>query len=430
LRQRKTYIRSIDAVFGNSDAYEEVSELNDSGWVERRDHRLAFGPACGDMIGLSVERETVSWAVLGPRGAIASHTRDARIAPIAGKPATREELEGILTEALREVAIRLPERPIAGVGVAWPTAIGLDGEPYEAGFLDPGFGGGERISPREVVAGALAAAGLTMAERDRGDGIEVVNDADADLLYDARWGVGQGVGSLLGLKMGGGIGLSLIHDGALVRGHAGRAGQIEHIKVRYEDFTLPDSWENVRDLDELPPCSCNGANCIARFATGKTILDQLRDYDDPALGYNERGRQVEADSRRDVVTAVFSRAGRLLGQALLGPVLAFDPERIVVSAFPKNAILLHALRSSLIDGTRVHLDPNDIVFASAKPERTAAGAGRMLIEQDLIPRMEEVLSPLKTKRYELPHWLRVQVSPEEQDFGSYGPRYSPGQAVP
>jgi predicted NBD/HSP70 family sugar kinase len=429
VKQRRTYIRSIDAVFGNTDAYSEVPELIKSGWLERRDQRLVFGPACGDVVGLSIERETVSWTVLGPRGPIASHTVDAAVAPIGTEPASGAELEKILTTALEEVAARLPDRSIAGVGVAWPAAIALDGEPYEDGFAQPGFNGGERLWPRQIVSDAVSAAGMRLTERgeDEGSGIEVVNDADADLLFDARWGVGRDVGNLLGVKIGGGIGLSLTHEGRLVRGHAGRAGQIEHIKVRYEDFPLPDQWNNVRELDELAPCSCNGSNCIARFATGKTIIDQLRDYDDPKMSYNERGRRVEEDALRDVVTAVFARAGRLLGQALLGPVLAFDPERIIVSAFPKNASLLHALRGSLIDGTRVHLDPAEIVFASAKRERTAAGAGLVVIEQDVIPRMEEILtnSSSRMRRYELPYWLRTQVPLEEQDVSPYGPRYSP-----
>lgn len=433
MKQRKTYIRSIDAVFGNTDAHNEVSDLIESGWLERRDGRLAFGSACGDAIGLSVERETLSWAILGPRGPIASNVLDAPIAPIGGSPVSRERMEEILAVALQEAATLLPERPIAGVGVAWPRPIALDGEPYEDGFVGSSFAGGERFSPREAIREAMSTAGLAIA--GNGDGgepiIEIVNDADADLLFDSRLGVGRGIANLLGLKICGGIGLSQIHQGRLVRGHAGRAGEIEHIKVRFEDFLLPDRWDNVRELDELPPCSCNGANCISRFATGKTIVDQLRDYEDPSMSYTERGRKVEADPRRDVVTAVFGRAGRLLGQALQGPVLAFDPERIVVSAFPKNGNLLQGLRTGLTDGTRVHLDPDDIVFASPKRERTAAGAGWLVVEQDLIPRMEETVANggANLRRYDLPYWLRSQVPAAEQSVSAFGPRYAPSRAA-
>jgi len=430
-RQRKTYIRSIDAVFGNRDAYDEVPELISSGWLERRDGRLAFGSACGDVIGLSIERETVSWAVLGPRGPLASETLDAPIAPIEGEPASREQLEEVLTVALRSAAAELPDRPIAGVGVAWPSAIAPDGEPYDDGFIAWSFDGADSFRPQEAVLAAMAGAGIAIrADEGEEPVVELVNDTDADLLFDARLGVGRGIGNLLGLKICGGLGLALIHDGRLVRGHAGRAGEIEHIKVRFEDFALPDRWENVRELEDLKPCSCNGTNCIARFATGKTIIDQLPDYDDRKSTYNERGRRVEEDARRDVVTAVFGRAGRLLGQALLGPVLAFDPERIVISAFPKNTNLLQAFRSSLIDGTRVHLDPDDIVFASSKRERTAAGAGWLVVEQEVIPWMEEALSndSQRLRRHDLPHWLRSQVPDDEQDVSGFGPRYSPVRA--
>jgi predicted NBD/HSP70 family sugar kinase len=428
VRQRKTYLRAIDAVFGKGDAYNELPELIETGSVERRGDLLAFGVACGDVLGLSIERETVSWAVLGPRGPIASNAIDAPVSPIQSEPASREELEGILVEVLQEARSALAHRSLAGVGVAWPAAIAPDGEPYEDWFGGSGFGSVEALSPRNLVADALNSAGIEVQKGADGEPvIEMINDADADLLYDARLGVGRGVGDLLGLKICGGIGISLIHRGRLVRGHAGRAGEIEHIKVRFEDFALPDQWKSVRELDELEPCSCNGSNCIARFATGKTIIDQLSDYDEPPASYNERGRRVEGDARKDVVTAVFSRAGKLLGQALLGPVLAFDPERIIVSSFPKHANLLQGLRTALTDGTRVHLDPEDIVFASAKRERTAAGAGWLVVEQEVIPRIEEAVagSSQPLRRFELPYWLRSQVPADEHLVGGFGPRYSP-----
>jgi|GEM_PF-3986207 len=432
MRQRKTYLRSIDAVFGKGEAHSELPDLIETGWIERRRNRLAFGIACGDVLGLSIERETVSWAVLGPRGPIASGTLDAPVLPIGGEPATPERLGEILVEVLGEAKHALSDRPLAGVGVAWPAPIAPDGEPYADGFTGFGAGAEGAPSPRDLVRDALTAAGIEVraAEADGEPAIETVNDADADLLYDARLGVARGVGDVLGLKICGGVGLSLVHQGRLVRGHAGRAGEIEHIKVRFEDFPLSDEWQNVRRLEELEPCPCNGANCIARFATGKTIIDQLRDYDDPDASYNERGRRIELDDRRDVVTAVFARAGRLLGQALLGPVLAFDPERIVVSAFPKNANLLQGLRTSLTEGTRVHLDPDDIVFASVKRERTAAGAGWLLVELEVIPRMEEAVvgSAQPLRRFELPYWLRSQVPVDEQFVSGLGPRYAPKKA--
>jgi glucokinase len=428
VKQRKTYVKSIDAVFGKSDAHNELPDLIDTGWVERRGNRLGFGVACGDVLGLSIGRETVSWAVVGPRGPIASNTVDAAVFPIGREPISPQELEAILVETLREAAVELPQRPLAAVGVAWPRPVALDGELYDDGFAGMDFEGIGASSPREVTREALLAADIRVARGEDGEPlIEMINDADADLIYDARLGVGRGVGDLLGLKICGGIGVSLVHHGRLIRGHAGRAGEIEHIKVRFEDFPLTEQWKNVRELGELEPCPCNGANCIARFATGKTIIDQLTDYDDRRATYNERGRRIEEDARRDVVTAVFGRAGRLLGQALLGPVLAFDPERIIVSSFPKNGSLLQGLRAALTDGTRVHLDSEDIVFATAKPERTAAGAGWLVVEQEVIPRIEEAItgSGQRLRRYDLPYWLRTQVPADEPFVGGVGPRYAP-----
>jgi predicted NBD/HSP70 family sugar kinase len=416
LKQRKTYVKSIDAVFGKRDAAAEIRDLIEINWVEWRGERLALGPALGDVVGLSIERESISWALLGPRGPIASATVDVPLFPLDGEPASAETLRQIVAAALRDAGDAVAPGPLAGVGVAWPGPIDLDGNPYPVDWTGFDFGPAPGVDLRELILAAIDEAGLKVQDAggDRGPAATLVNEADADLLYEARLGVGSGIGDLLGVKIGGGISLSLIHGGQLVRGHAGRAGGVEHIKVRYEDFALPDKWANVRELDELDVCSCNGSNCIARFATGKRIIDQLRDYDDVGATYNERGRKIEAEFQKDVVSAVFGRAGRLVGQALLGPVLAFDPERIVVSAFPRSSNLLQGIRTSLTDGTRVHLIPEDIVFAGRFRERTAAGAGWLVVEQTVIPRMEgAVTGTAKLRRFELPHFLRSQVPADE-----------------
>jgi predicted NBD/HSP70 family sugar kinase len=434
LKQRKTYVKSIDAVFGNRRASTvDIKDLTDISWVEERTAGLALGPAAGDVVGLSVERESISWALLGPRGAIASATVEVPLFPMGGEPASADTLHQIIAEAMRDAGEASAQGPLAGVGVAWPGPVDLDGNPHPAAWTGLDFGP-TGVDLRELTLAAIKEAGLQMQDGEGGQGpaVTLVNDADADLLYEACLGdVVGGIGDLLGVKIGGGIGLSLIHGGQLVRGHAGRAGEIEHIKVRYEDFPLPDNWNNVRELDELDACSCNGSNCIGRFATGKRIIDQLRDYDDVGASYNERAREIVTEIQKDVVTAVFGRAGKLVGQALLGPVLAFDPERVVVSAFPRSPNFLQGIRTSLTEGTPVKLAPEAIVFASVFRERTATGAGWMVIEQAVIPRIEKaVAGNASLRRFELPHRLRSQVHPDDHAVkGFAAPRSTNGVAT-
>jgi predicted NBD/HSP70 family sugar kinase len=433
-KQRRTYVKSIDAVFGMRPAGRgEIEDLIDINWVERRKAGLALGPASGDVVGLSIERESISWALLGPRGAIDSATVEVPLFPLDGEPASPDTLRQIIAEALRDAGEVAAPGPLAGVGVAWPGPVDLDGNPHPAAWTGFDFGPAG-VDLRELILAAMEEAGLKVQdfEDDQGQAVTLVNDADADLLYEARLGaVVLGIGDLLGVKIGGGIGLSLIHGGQLVRGHTGRAGEIEHIKVRYEDFPLPERWGNVRDLDALDPCSCKGSNCIARFATGKRIIDQLRDLDGVGATYNERGRAIEAQVNENVVTAVFGRAGKLVGQALLGPVLAFDPERVVVSAFPRSSNFLQGIRTSLTEGTPVKLAPEAIVFAGRSPERTATGAGWLVIEQAVIPRIERaVAGNASLRRFELPLHLRSQVHPEDHAVkGFAAPRATNGVAA-
>lgn len=430
-RQPKTRVRLIDALLrAERPTGPGVEELFDD-YVKEQTEGLVFGDRCGGVIGISAERESVSWAVCGPLGIVKGGQLQSGVAPIDGDPAdpgaVRDLFKGAF-EAAKE-HVHVPDKvPLAGVGVAWPCAIGIDGEPtrYENHHPDWGDDASDRVKLRPIVLEALLHAGLTVVRR-LGNGsaaVEIVNDADADLIYEARHGVAKGTTNAIGVKICGGLGVAIMCDGRLLEGHTGRTGEIQHIPVRFE-AAKGAGRDTVKDLSALDRCWCGGETCIARFATGRSIIDQLPAYATKP-SYTDRARSIEAHRDREDIQEVFQRAGELLGEALIGPVLAFDPQHVVITAFPWNRYLLDSFRSKLKTGTRVPAELDDICLAEPLSARTAAGAARVVIEQEVLPRIEHLVSPNNTKRYAVPIGVRAAVPSNVATLQEWTPRYRGG----
>ncbi len=386
--QRKRVVKATDAILRGDDPERDADVLVQSDWLERRKGLLAFGPACGDVIGISVNRESLEWVVAGIAEPIASGRLDVGVIPVRGRPASPAQLERYLTEAFSAAMPHLPHGKIAGVGIAWPAPIAPNGEPrdypfHHAGLRDRNSEPSLPLTP--IVHTALAAAGLSAPPPP----VAVINDTDADILFEMRFGVARGFSNLMGLKVCGGIGLTLVHDGRIVRGASGSAGEIEHIRVRRSEVDDLSTWNQLVPLDDLPVCPCSGSECVGRFATGSSIIEQLDNYlGKDKLTPNERGRRIEAAPMGPVISAVCGRAGQLLGQAILGPVLAFDPEMIVVTSFPRSDSLVEAVRTKLTQGTATYIEGSNIVAGTDDSQTTAIGAARLVIEQCVVPRID------------------------------------------
>lgn len=423
--------QAVDRIYFGDSPYEvrdAVDHLLKDQWLKQleNDH-LAFGERGGGVIGLSVEREGVSWAVPGANNVVANGQIDARIAPFEEDGASEADLRKHLADALAEAREHLPQGRLAGVGMAWPAAIGRDGEPRDMEFhknlINPETQ--EPVQLRPLLEGALENANFArpLAEPRAPLAIQLINDADADLLNEVRYGKARGAHGAIGVKICGGLGMAIMSHGRLVRGHSWSAGEIQHIRVRWED-AAPNHNSLIKALANLDDCWCGGKSCIARFATGKAIIDQLPNVV-PGASYNERGGKLERDHKRDIVTTVFERVGGLLGEALLGPVLMLDPECVVISAFPCNEQLLAGIRTVLKPANRVQVEEDKILLSTNAGGRTAAGAGRLLVEQHLLRQIESSYfsKGTRAKRAQLPLHLRVQVPLDEKQPERSPPSY-------
>jgi predicted NBD/HSP70 family sugar kinase len=117
---------------------------------------------------------------------------------------------------------------------------------------------------------------------------------------------------MLFIKMGTGIGASVIIDGELLRGSASAEGDIGHAKIPGVEET----------------CSCGARGCLAATASGRAMVRDLQ-----RLGHQPR-------TTRDVVNLVragepaavriVAAAGRALGDVLCTAVSLLNPDVVVV----------------------------------------------------------------------------------------------------
>jgi glucokinase len=162
---------------------------------------------------------------------------------------------------------------------------------------------------------------------------QIRNDVQIAAIGEARFGSGKGIEDFLCVFVGTGIGGAIVHNGVLVTGHSGNAGEIGHTTVQ-ADGRL---------------CGCGGRGHLEAYAsrtgmTGailgemrrghKTIVSRLLPDVDPAAPGNpaiKSGVLLKAIKEKDpVVTQVVLDAGRYLGYGLASVVNFLNPQRIIL----------------------------------------------------------------------------------------------------
>jgi glucokinase len=91
--------------------------------------------------------------------------------------------------------------------------------------------------------------------------VRIENDANAAALAEWRYGAGRGCNNLVYLTMSTGVGVGLILDGRLYRGHRGRASEFGHACVE---------WNGER-------CGCGRRGCLEAYLGGAAWTRRLRE---------------------------------------------------------------------------------------------------------------------------------------------------------
>jgi glucokinase len=159
--------------------------------------------------------------------------------------------------------------------------------------------------------------------------VGVYNDVNAIVWGEAVAGAARGCRDVVGVYVGTGIGGGVISGGVLVEGATNCAGEIGHVKVRWDDAAAP--------------CACGGKGCLEAYCGGSYVAKRIRAE---VLTKGKRSLAVTLAGSPDAVTpghvdraaeegdewalGLWTEIATLLGVGLGNAVSILNPERLVL----------------------------------------------------------------------------------------------------
>jgi len=159
--------------------------------------------------------------------------------------------------------------------------------------------------------------------------VGVYNDVNAIVWGEAVAGAARGCRDVLGVYVGTGIGGGVISGGQLVEGATNCAGEIGHVKVRWDD--------------DAAPCACGQRGCVEAYVGGTYVLERIRRE---LAGGKRKSSAIALAGGSDHVTpghvdeaaaggddwalGLWSELAPLLAVALGNAIAVLNPERLIL----------------------------------------------------------------------------------------------------
>lgn len=259
------------------------------------------------------------------------------ILPMAVDRDPERALEGaarLINAALKDTGV--PREKVLGLGAGIACLVDRDGRRLHAEGIMPGWVG---VRPDDALA-------------DRtGLPVRIINDANAGVLAERRWGAAVGCDNVVYLRLSSGIGAGIISDGRMLLGHRGIAGELGHIIVDPQGML----------------CRCGNRGCLETIASPPAIAELLA---------RSWGRPVGSDNLVDLLRGgdrgtarAIEDAGQAVGKALAIAVLVLNPEVIVVGGD------LAAARETLLEPMRRAISRNTMTSHTDSPRIAVSALG-------------------------------------------------------
>jgi predicted NBD/HSP70 family sugar kinase len=281
----------------------------------------------------------------------------------ASNEAAVDELGRLLSSWIEQVQ---PSAPLLGVG------LGVSGVVDAAtGSVDSPL-----LGWRDVPLAALL-------ERQLGLPVYVDNDVNTLAVAERLNGRGRQVDHFLTVTIGRGVGLGIVADGDIYRGHGGGAGEFGHTTV------APDG----------PTCSCGKRGCLEALVGDPALVAEARRQRQLKRGDGIAELRSLADRGNPKALAVFALAGERLGRAVGDLANILSPELVLISGEGTQAwthlasSFDESFRSSLfrpLRGVRVEVDPWD-------DARWAVGAATLVLRANFAAPLDEGRRPAEAR---------------------------------
>lgn len=271
-----------------------------AGFAQALERPAPTAPAIGvDIGGTSIKAALVERSgAVGKSVQVPTHAHQGRVAIAAGLV---QAVEQVLTVA------RDQKRELAGLGIATAGAVDeRDGSIFAATDNLPGWAG--------FPLRAFVEKRFQLPAR-------VVNDAQAAVLAELRFGLGRQLSDFVAITLGTGIGGGIVCGGKLLRGQHGFAGSMGH---------------SVLHAGGLP-CNCGRNGCLEAYVSTAALLRAYRkhggsdtgstsDEAAQALAINQLARQGDPAAQQ-----AYSALAEDLAEGIANLFNLFDPEAVLLS---------------------------------------------------------------------------------------------------
>jgi glucokinase len=204
----------------------------------------------------------------------------------------------------------------------------------------------------------------------------VYNDVNAIVWGEAIAGAARGCRDVLGVYVGTGIGAGVIADGHLVLGASQCAGELGHVKVRWDDDALA--------------CACGQRGCFEAYLGGSYLERRIRSELAGAARSSLSARDPGTIHVGDVdaaaaegdawALALWTELAPLAGVAIGGAIALLNPERVVLGGgvLGRCPLLRELVIASLSIATpSAALEPLTIAVAELGDDAGLVGAAAL-----------------------------------------------------
>jgi predicted NBD/HSP70 family sugar kinase len=272
-------------------------------------------------------------------------------------------------QALDEAHV--PPDRVLGIGLGIACPVNADTGDLAAEGIMPGWAG---VRPADE-----------LAERT-GFPVRIINDANAGVLAEQRFGAARESADVIYLRLSSGIGAGVISGGRMLAGGGGVAGELGHVTVEPSGAV----------------CRCGNRGCLETVATPAALAGLLtRSWGRPVSDTELAG--LVRDGDRGTLRAV-GDAGDAVGRVLGPAVQLLNPGLIVIGGDLAAAgeVLFGPMRRALARGTMTsHTRGLRIVPGALGDSAGVRGAAALIL--DGAPRqlaMERSAPPAADDEYE------------------------------
>jgi glucokinase-like ROK family protein len=203
----------------------------------------------------------------------------------------------------------------------------------------------------------------------------IENSANSLALAEQWFGEGRGIDNFIVVTLEYGVGMGIIINGQLYRGHQGTAGEFGHTTVD------PDG----------PLCRCGKKGCIEAFVGNNAILREAeaaaqKDEWEPNNPADITIEEVILAAREGApcLRNIFAQAGRVLAIGLSNLIRIFNPARIIIAGKGVNAgnLLFDTMYKTIPQyiSSRTNGD-TEIVIKSWNQHAYARGSGTVVLQE-------------------------------------------------